>query len=187
MTAIARTDTDVIGALRREAEELRAQLDKALGRHGDLENKLGRAGARIIELERVCAELNTERTGLQARVLGIAEEAERDQEIPEKRGSAFWMAAWRTARRELGEKSIELVKQEQELARRSQWLKEYGEQLAHLQYRCTLLQAIADSVRACDPTDAISTVKVHYNDPDAGPRTGWLFDAIDFATKGPTP
>lgn len=184
MTAIARTDTDVIGALRREAEELRAQLDQAIGRHGEIENKLGRAGARIIELEQVCAELNTERTGLQARVLGIAEEADRDQEIPEKRGSAFWMAAWRAARKELGEKALELVKQEQELARRSQWLKEYGEELARMQTHCALLQRIVDAVRAHDADEAIGAIRVHH--PDGGP-SAWLFDAIDLANKRTTP
>jgi chromosome segregation ATPase len=165
------------------AAELRRQLDEALGRNAELERKAGIAGARVKELELVLAELQRERGELQARIHGIAEQADRDQEMPEARGSAFWMAAWREARRQHGEKALELVKQEQELATRAQWLKEYGEELARMQTRNRILQRIVDTVRGHEPTDTLGAVKVHH--PDGG-SSAWLFDAID-AVKGPTP
>lgn len=172
------------------AAELRRQLDEALGRHGEIESKLGRAGARVKELELVLAEMQRERAELQGHIYGIAERADREQEVPEARGSAFWMAAWREIRRQHGETSIklgattlELVKQEQELAKRSQWLKEYGEQLARMQTLNSILGRIVDSVRAHPVDVTLSAVLVHH--PDGGPAAK-LFDAID-SLKGPTP
>lgn len=164
------------------AAELRRQLDEALGRHGELERQVGRAGARVKELEGVVGEVQAERAALSARLLGEAEAAERAGEMPKQRGSAWWFAAWREIKRQLGAKSIELAKLEQELLKRSQWLKEYGEQLALAQTHGALLQRIVDTVRGHEPTDTLGAVKVHH--PDGG-SAAWLFDAIDAVTKGP--
>lgn len=94
------------------AVELRRQLDQAHARN---------------------AELTAERNALRATLIGEAVIADAEREIPERKGSAWWMAAWR----EVSRHRSELLVRVQQL---EAWLLASGRE-------STRLQAELDQVR----------------------------------------
>lgn len=157
MTLADVSDTGLIAQLRAKLREVEDERD---------------AQARAI------ASLNTELGQLRAALQGEVDELDPSLVDPktavtERRGSAFWFAAWRNATRRQADRAIRVIELER-------WMKEAGEELARLQTRNALLQRIADTVRGHEPFDTLGEIAVHH--PDGGPGVG-LFDAIDHANK----
>lgn len=72
------------------------------------------------------ADLEAERDSLRTTLLGEAEVADAEREIPERKGSAWWMAAWR----EVSRHRTELLHTVQRL---EGWLLDSGKEAARLQ------------------------------------------------------
>lgn len=112
------------------AAELRRQLDDGAAKRVELEHKLAGRDQRIRELERVIAEGHEERKALRSTLLGEAELAEAQAEPHEKRGSAWWHAAWR----EVSRHRAELLLRVGQLER---WTREGGLEATRLQTELT--------------------------------------------------
>lgn len=102
-----------------------------------LRSRLDAAIIRIADLESECSSLRTT-------LLGEAEVADAERELPERKGSAWWMSAWR-----------EVTRQRNEMLARVQtlevWLKESGEEATRLQTELTdRIREIGELTRALD-------------------------------------